>query len=115
MSFRVKLKKKITTNEVIEVTMHVTNTGKFAGEEIVQLYLRDRVGSVVRPMKELKDFVKIKLNAGETKLVKFILNREKCSFYNQKLQWVTEPGDFDVMIGASSEDIRLKDSFELIK
>ena len=108
-------KKKITTNEVIEVTMHVTNTGKFAGEEIVQLYLRDRVGSVVRPMKELKDFVKIKLNAGETKLVKFILNREKCSFYNQKLQWVTEPGDFDVMIGASSEDIRLKDSFELIK
>jgi beta-glucosidase len=108
-------KKKIKSNEEIELSFQITNTGKIAGEEIVQLYLRDRVGLVVRPLKELKDFVKIKLSAGETRSIKFIINKEKLSFYNQKLQWVAEPGDFDVMIGASSEDIRLKDSFELIK
>jgi beta-glucosidase len=82
---------------------------------VVQLYLRDRVGSVVRPVKELKDFRKIKLIAGETKIIKFIIDKEKLSFYNEQLQWVAEPGDFDLMIGASSDDIRLKDSFELIQ
>lgn len=108
-------KKKITAADKIEVSLNVTNTGKYAGEEVVQLYLRDKVGSIVRPMKELKDFQKIKLNAGETKTVKFIIDKEKLSFFNANLNWVAEPGDFDLMIGASSADIRLKDSFELVK
>ena len=107
-------KKKLTVNDKIEVSVEITNTGKYAGEEIVQLYLRDRVGSIVRPVKELKDFRKISLKVGEVKTIRFVINKEKLSFYNQQLEWVAEPGDFDLMIGASSKDIRLTDSFELI-
>jgi beta-glucosidase len=104
---------KIKNTESIEVSLNISNTGKVAGEEVVQLYLHDKVGSVVRPIIELKDFQKIKLNAGETKTVKFIIDKEKLSFYNQELQWVTEPGEFEIMIGTSSADIRLKSEFEL--
>ena len=105
--------KKIKSNEKLTISLTVTNTGKYDGEDVVQLYLRDKVGSVVRPVKELKDFAKIFLKAGETKTVKFIVDKEKLSFYNQQLKWIAEPGSFDVMIGASAEDIKLKDSFEL--
>lgn len=100
--------------DTINVSLTLTNTGKYEGEEIVQLYLRDKVCSVERPIKELKDFKKIALKAGESKSVTFTIDKEKLSFYNQKLQWVAEPGDFEIMIGASSQDIRLKDSFELV-
>ncbi|MDI6047801.1 beta-glucosidase BglX [Flavobacterium yafengii] len=108
-------KNKIKNTEKIEVSLNVKNSGKVAGEEVVQLYLRDKVGSVVRPIIELKDFQKIKLNAGETKTIKFIIDKEKVSFYNAALQWIAEPGDFDLMIGSSSSDIRLKTTFELVK
>ena len=108
-------KKKMKSNERIEASVTITNTGKYDGEEIVQLYLRDKVGSIARPVKDLKDFRKIQLKAGESKTIKFIIDKEKLSFYNQQLKWVAEPGEFDLMIGASSDDIRLKDSFELIK
>jgi beta-glucosidase len=107
-------KNKIKSTEKITITLNVTNSGKVAGEEVVQLYLRDKVGSVVRPIIELKDFQKIKLNAGETKTVQFTIDKEKLSFYNANLQWGAEPGDFDIMIGSSSADIRLKDNFELM-
>jgi len=107
-------KNKMTPDEKIEVSLTVSNTGKYDGEEIVQLYLRDKVGSIARPVKELKDFKKIALKAGESKLITFTINKEKLSFYNQQLQGVAEPGEFDLMIGASSENIRLKDSFELL-
>ncbi|MBK8785953.1 MAG: glycoside hydrolase family 3 C-terminal domain-containing protein [Chitinophagaceae bacterium] len=108
-------KKKINSHEQIAVTCAITNTGNYAGEETVQLYIRDKVGSIVRPVKELKDFKKIKLAAGETKTVSFLINKEKLSFYNEQLQWVAEPGDFELMIGASSRDIRWKSAFELVK
>jgi len=104
---------KIKSNETIAVSVTITNSGKIAGEEVVQLYLRDKVGSVVRPIIELKDFQKIKLNAGESKTIQFFIGKEKLSFYNAALDWITEPGDFDLMIGSSSADIRLRDSFEL--
>ena len=107
-------KQKINSNETIEVTMTITNTGKFAGEEVVQLYLQDKFGSVVRPIIELKDFQKIKLEAGETKTLKFIIDNEKLSFYNQALEFKSEPGEFNLMIGSSSADIRLNSTFELI-
>ena len=107
--------KSIRLNEKIEVNLVITNTGTYEGEEVIQLYLRDKVGSIVRPVKELKDFQKVKLAAGESRAIKFVINREKLSFYNQQLQWMAEPGDFELMIGASSRDIRLKDNFELIK
>jgi beta-glucosidase len=108
-------KKKIKTDEKIEASVTITNTGNYDGEEIVQLYLRDLVGSIARPVKELKDFKKISLKAGESKTIKFIIDKEKLSFYNQQLQWVAEPGEFELMIGASSRDIRLEDKFELIQ
>lgn len=108
-------KKKMGMNDKIEVSLNVTNTGKYAGEEVVQVYLRDKVASVVRPVKELKDFQKIKLNTGETKTIKFTIDKEKLSFYNAQLNWVAEAGEFDLMIGSSSADIRLKDTFELVK
>jgi beta-glucosidase len=108
-------KKKLNFNDQIEVSVTITNAGRYVGEEIVQLYLRDVVGSIVRPVEELKDFKKIKLEEGQSETIKFIIDREKLSFYNQQLQWVAEPGDFDLMIGASSRDIRLKDSFELVQ
>ncbi len=108
-------KKKIKANQTIEVSATITNTGKMAGDEIVQLYLQDKVGSIARPILELKDFKKIHLNVGEAKTIKFMIDKEKRSFYNQQLQWVAEPGEFELMIGAASNDIRLKDSFELIK
>jgi beta-glucosidase len=107
-------KKKLSENEKIEISLNVTNTGKYSGEEVAQLYLRDKVASLVRPVKELKDFQKIKLNAGETKTIKFIIDKDKLSFYNQQLQWIAEAGEFDFMIGSSSADIRLKDTFELV-
>ncbi|MEY4963517.1 MAG: hypothetical protein RLZZ323_836 [Bacteroidota bacterium] len=107
-------KNKISNSENIEVLFNLTNSGKYAGDEVVQLYLRDRVGSVVRPIIELKDFKKIHLNAGETKKVQFLIDKEKLSFYNEKLEWTTEPGEFDVMIGSSSSDIRLRSVIELL-
>ena len=106
---------KMKPNEKITVSCSITNTGKYAGEEIVQLYLRDKVASVVRPVQELKDFKKIMLQAGESKTIQFIIDKEKLSFYDQKLNWIAEPGEFDLMVSASSSDIRLKTSFELIK
>ncbi len=108
-------KKKMKANEQIEVSFEITNTGKYDGNEIVQLYLRDKVGSIARPIIELKDFQKIALKVGETRTIKFVITKEKLSFYNQQVQWMAEPGDFELMIGTASNDIRLKDSFELIK
>jgi beta-glucosidase len=106
---------KMKVNEKITVSCTIENTGKYAGQEIVQLYLRDKVASVVRPVKELKGFKKIMLQPGERKTIQFLIDKEKLSSYDQKLNWIAEPGDFDLMIGASSSDIRLKTSFELIK
>ncbi len=108
-------KKKMTANDQLEVSVTITNTGKYDGEEVVQLYLRDLVGSIVRPVKELKDFQKIKLRAGESKTLKFMINRSKLLFCNEQLQWIAEPGEFELMIGSSSGDIRVRDKFELFK
>ncbi len=105
---------KIKSNETIKVSFQLKNNGKVAGEEVVQLYLKDKFGSVVRPVLELKDFQKVKLNAGESKTIEFTIDKEKLSFYNDKVEWVAEPGDFEVMIGASSADIKLKSDFELV-
>ncbi|KIO53668.1 glycoside hydrolase family 3 N-terminal domain-containing protein [Flavobacterium hibernum] len=106
---------KMKSNETIKVSFQLSNVGKVAGEEVVQLYLKDKFGSVVRPVLELRDFQKIKLNAGESKTIEFTIDKEKLSFYNNKLEWTAEPGDFEVMIGASSADIKLKSDFELVQ
>jgi beta-glucosidase len=99
----------------IVVSFKLTNIGKYAGEEVAQLYLRNEVASIARPVKELKDFVKVKLIVGESKEIRFIINKEKLSFYNRKLEWGTEPGRFQLMIGTASDSILLKSSFQLVK
>ena len=92
----------------------ITNTGKIAGEEIVQMYTRDLVGTSTRPVKELKGFRKIMLNPGESKVVTFDLTENDLKFYNNDLKYVAEPGDFKVFIGSNSRDVQEAD-FKLIK
>lgn len=105
---------KINRSEKIEVSFNISNTGKYDGEEVTQLYLRDKVGSIVRPVKELKDFQKVMIKVGETKQIKFIIDNEKLCFYDKDLDYKSEAGEFDLMIGSSSDDIRLHSCFELI-
>ena len=96
----------------IFVSCTVKNTGKLAGKEVVELYIADRRSSVSRPKKELKDFVKVHLEAGEEKTVCFEVPYEKLAFYNLSLKkWTVEPGIFDIMIAASSQDIRLSGEY----
>ena len=90
----------------LTTTVTVTNTGSRDGAEVVQLYIRDLVGSVTRPVKELKGFEKIFLKAGESRKVSFSITPELLKFYNYDLQFVCEPGDFDVMIGGNSRDVK---------
>lgn len=110
----VKLDKTtMNINGEITATVTVTNTGKYDGSEVVQLYLRDLVGSVTRPVKELKGFEKIFLKAGESREVSFKITSDLLKFYNYNLDYVCEPGDFDVMIGGNSRDVK-KASFKLL-
>jgi len=90
----------------LTATVTVTNPGSRDGAEVVQLYIRDLVGSVTRPVKELKGFEKIFLKAGESRKVSFSITPELLKFYNYDLQFVCEPGDFDVMIGGNSRDVK---------
>lgn len=102
----------MTKGESIVASVTVKNTSDIAGKETVQLYIRDKVGSISRPVKELKGFQKINLAAGEQKLVNFEINEELLRFYNSELHHVSEPGDFEIMIGPNSRDIQ-KVAFKL--
>jgi beta-glucosidase len=98
----------------IIATVSVSNTGKYDGEEVVQLYTRQMVGSVTRPVKELKGFQKIFLRKGETKEASFTITADDLRFYNSSLNYVYEPGDFKIFIGTNSRDLK-EASFKLIK
>ena len=95
----------------VTVSLEVKNTGARQGEEVVQLYLRDEFSSVTRPVKELKSFRKISLNPGESQAVKFRLTPQELCMLDRNMEWVVEPGYFEVMVGRSCEDIRLKGKF----
>ncbi|HAH22935.1 MAG TPA: beta-glucosidase BglX [Prolixibacteraceae bacterium] len=98
-----KLSNSTLTNDgKLTVSVEVTNSGNYDGAEVVQLYLRDLVGSITRPVKELKGFQKIFLKKGEMQKVSFTLTEKDLRFYNSDLQWVSEPGDFKVFVGTSS-------------
>jgi len=107
-------KNKLSANELLQVSLTLKNTGKYAGEEVVQLYLKDEVASIARPVKELKDFQKVYLKPGESKVINFTVDKEKLSFYNQEMKWGAEAGTFNLMIGNSSDHILLQEKFELI-
>jgi beta-glucosidase len=103
---------KIPSSGQVTVRVDVRNTGKRAGDEVVQLYVRDAEASVKRPKKELRGFERISLKPGEKRTVSFSLPAEKLSFYDVKSKsFVVEPGEFQVLIGSSSEDIRVRQSF----
>lgn len=106
-------KPKIAVNGETRVTVDITNTGKVRGDEIAQMYIRDEVSSVTRPVKELKDFARISLNAGETKTVTFKITPEKLSFYNREMKRVVEPGTFQIMVGGNSVDL-MKQTLEVV-
>jgi beta-glucosidase len=96
----------MTANQTLTASVTVTNTGSVAGKEVVQLYIRDLVGSSTRPVKELKGFQKIELKAGEAKKVSFNISINDLKYYNYDLKYVAEPGDFKVFIGGNSRDVK---------
>ncbi|KAB1158241.1 beta-glucosidase BglX [Flavobacterium luteum] len=104
---------KMNTNDKLKVSVDVTNTGNYDGKEVVQLYIRDLVGTVTRPLKELKGFQKIALKKGEKQTVTFQISQEDLKFYNSDLKFVAETGEFEVFIGGNS-DTQLKEKFELV-
>jgi len=99
-------KNALKGNETLTAKITVTNTGKFAGEEVVQLYISDPVASVARAVKELKGFEKIRLNPGESKEVKFAITPEALKFFNSELKYDWEPGEFVIQVGTNSQDLK---------
>lgn len=95
---------EMARNGEVNVSVRVTNSGGMDGEEIVQLYIRDLYSSATRPVKELKDFKRVPLRAGETKTVSFILPAEKLAFYDKRMNYTVEAGEYEIMVGASSSD-----------
>ena len=102
---------EMSVNGAIEASVTITNTGNYDADEVVQMYIRDMVGSVVRPVKELKGFQRISLKKGESKKVTFTIDAELLKFYNAKLDFVCEPGEFEVMVGPNSRDVKVKKFF----
>jgi beta-glucosidase len=94
----------ITAIDTLYVSATVTNTGDVAGAEVVQLYIRDRVAGVVRPVKELKGFTKVHLEPGEQQTVRFALRPRQLGFFDEEMLWVVEPGVFNVWVGWSSDE-----------
>lgn len=107
-------KPQYTMDEQIDVTVTVTNSGDMKGEEVVQLYIRDLVGSVTRPVKELKAFEKIALAPGESQQVNFTLSKDDLAFYTRNMEFKAEPGDFKVFVGTNSEEC-LEADFKLLE
>ena len=99
-------KKELKGDEILSASVTVTNSGKVAGEEVVQLYINDPVASISRPVKELKGYQKIMLKPGESKVVKFDVSTELLKFYNSKLKYDWEPGAFNLFVGTSSAEVK---------
>lgn len=105
---------KLNPAETLKVSVNVTNTGNYDGKEVVQMYIRDLVGSVTRPVKELKGFQKIEIKKGQTQTVVFEISEEDLKFYNFDLEYVSEPGKFEVFVGSDSTTPN-KVEFELVR
>lgn len=107
-------RKSISPDEVLTLTVDVTNTGDRAGAEVVQLYIADRRSSLPRPLKELKGFSKVRLDAGRSATVTFTVDKSALSFYDDRTgEWVAEKGEFEALVGSSSADIRGRVKFRL--
>lgn len=109
------LPNKVALGEDFDVTVTIENSGEVAGKEVIQLYVRDPESTLVRPDKELKGFEKVALEPGETQIVSFKLTPRDLSYFDPyQKAWIAEPGDFEILVGASSRDIRLQGTFELV-
>ena len=106
-------REQATRGESVDVSLKVTNTGSVAGDEVVQFYIRDEFASAPRPMKELKGYARVTLQPGESKAVTFHLPVDQLAFYDNNMNLVLEPGRIFVMLGSSSDDIRLSGEFEI--
>lgn len=98
----------VSMGESVEITVPVTNTGKFDGEETVQLYIHDLLADVVRPVKELRAFRKVLIKSGETENIKFKITADNLKYYNSLLQYTVEPGSFQIMVGPNSSEVQTK-------
>ena len=110
-----RMPKEINTGGEVEISVDVKNTGERKGDEVVQLYINDLISSTSKPVKELKGYERITLEPGETKTVNLKLTPEDLSLFNRDMKFIVEPGTFEIMIGSSSQDIRLKGEFEVKK
>ena len=109
------LPSEVKMGEDFNVSVTVENCGEMAGQEVIQVYIRDIESALVRPMKELKGFEKVHLEPGESKIVTFDLDPRSLSYYDPyQKRWVAEEGEFEVLVGSSSRDIRLKGIFKLV-
>lgn len=109
------IKPIISTNDSAMVSFNVSNVGTMAGDEVAQMYLRDELASVVRPVMELRGFKRVHLQPKETKNITFWITPEDLEMYNVDMKKVIEPGDFRILVGASSKDIRLKGKLKVQK
>jgi beta-glucosidase len=105
---------QLAPNAVAVIECEIANTGDRAGDEVVQLYVRDELASLTRPLQELKGFQRISLQPGETRRVTFHLSAAQLAFYDSRMRYIVEPGWVEVMLGSSSADIRLRDHFEIV-
>lgn len=108
-----QMPKEINSGGEVEISVEVKNAGERKGDEVAQLYIHDRISSTSKPIKELKGYERITLEPGETKTVNLKLTPEDLSLFNRDMNFVVEPGTFEVMIGSSSQDIRIKREFEV--
>jgi len=108
-------KEKLTEDEILTISVDIMNSGEYPGSEVVQLYIQDVESSVERPLKELKGFKKVYLKPGERVTTTFEIDKSDLSFYSESLgKWIVEKGNFNILIGGSSRDIRLQTTFEYL-
>jgi beta-glucosidase len=107
-------KQEVAAGDAVQISLTVTNIGERDGDEVVQLYVRDKVASVTRPLKELKGFKRVSVAAGGTQTVTFTLFVNQLGFYNPEMDYVVEPGTIELMIGTTSEDIHLRTEIEIV-
>jgi beta-glucosidase len=105
----------VKPDQSVSVSLDVRNSGLVKGDEVAQLYIHDVIGSVSRPLKELKGFKRVTLEPGEKKTVELLLTPEHLSMYNREMKWVVEPGTFEILVGCSSSDIKLKANLEVVQ
>jgi beta-glucosidase len=107
-------REQVKAGDIVDISLRVKNSGSLEGDEVVQLYIHDEFGSTPRPIKELKGYIRLSLQAGEEKTVIFHMNADQLAFYDNDLQLVLEPGSVRIMLGSSSEDIRIDGRIEIV-